>query len=163
MLNYKASRDQCSLEADPFSFSQSTTIFWPSCDTGRKSYNFRTIHHATRKTQAQTATATNTVSTAPIIAASLVCFFRHGTASRRRLFSKLGLAPEAAEWIHRDVWPRLKELVQSWQVVNFEGHEEANRTSKDATFDNLARAEAQILKLEIELYEAQLGKSALRL
>src|ERR1700736_5358565 len=35
----------------------SATIFLTSCDTGRKSYNFPTSHHATRKTQTLTPTA----------------------------------------------------------------------------------------------------------
>jgi hypothetical protein len=40
---------------------------WPSCDTGRKSYNFPTSHHATRKTQTLTPTASNTLTAALVI------------------------------------------------------------------------------------------------
>ena len=50
-----------------FFFSQSATIFLTSCDTGRKSYNFPTSHHATRKTQTLTPTASNTLTTALVI------------------------------------------------------------------------------------------------
>ena len=54
-------------------FSHAEQATWPpprhatQPQTGCKSYNFPTSHHATRKTQTPTPTASNTESTAPII------------------------------------------------------------------------------------------------
>jgi hypothetical protein len=45
--------------------------FGQAANTGRKSYNFPTSHHATRKTQTLTPTASNTLTTALLIRSNL--------------------------------------------------------------------------------------------
>jgi hypothetical protein len=71
-----------------------------------------------------------------------------------------GLTAEAADWIHKDCWPRLNALWQDWKIAPFEGDDEFSRLNNQAAFTNLASAFAQLLAIEVQLYEARTGKSA---